>query len=362
MSNVSVIVPVYSGENYLERLVEEVRFLRSSWELNEAPINLLELILVDDAAIDESPRLADALAAEHAWVTAIHLSRNFGQHAATVAGILHSSGDWVVTLDEDLQHRPSRIEEMLSSAVRKNDDIVYARPEKKAVHGKAWRDESSRRFKRIMEWLTGTPTLRLVNSFRLMRGSIARATASVCTHNTYFDIALTWFTQRISALEMPTRDERFSSTGKSGYSLKKLIQHAQRMLFSSQLRFLSIGLWMGFVLFLLSIIAGVYFVVVRITAPEAIGVQGWTSLFVAVCASAGLISAMLGICMQYLSTIVLKAHGRPTFFVIDRSSDSAILDWLESKPVDSMEKIQPLNIHRPQRLTKLRSDKIIQRD
>lgn len=335
MASVSVIVPVYSGEKYLERLVEEVQSLRTSWEVSDAPINLVELIFVDDAAIDNSPTLADSLAEKHPWVTVIHLSRNFGQHAATVAGVLHSSGDWVVTLDEDLQHKPDRIEEMLSRAVQNNDDIVYARPEKKAVHGKAWRDGSSRRFKQLMEWLTGTPTLHLVNSYRLMRGSIARATASVCTHNTYFDIALTWFTQSISALEIPMRDERFSSTGKSGYSLKKLIQHAQRMLFSSQLRFLSIGLWIGFVLFLLSIIAGIYFVIIRITAPEAIGVQGWTSLFVAICASAGLISAMLGICMQYLSTLVLKAHGRPTFFVIDRSSDGAILSWLNSKNSES---------------------------
>lgn len=102
------------------------------------------------------------------------------------------------------------------------------------------------------------------------------------------------------------------------------------MLFSSQLRFLSVGLWMGFILFLLSIIAGIYFVAVRIISPEAIGVQGWTSLFVAVCASAGLMSAMLGVCLQYLSTLVLKAHGRPTFFVIDRSSDNTILAWLDN--------------------------------
>jgi glycosyltransferase involved in cell wall biosynthesis len=339
MTSISVIVPVYSGEKYLKKLVEEVQSLRYAWESNEAPINLVELILVDDAAIDESPRLADSLANEHMWVTTIRLSRNFGQHAATIAGILHSSGDWVVTLDEDLQHPPSRIEEMLSRAVRHNDDVVYARPEKKAVHAKAWRDDSSRIFKRLMEWLTGTPSLRLVNSFRLMRGSIARATASVCTHNTYFDIALTWFTQSISAFEMPMHDERFSSTGKSGYSLSKLIGHAQKMLFSSQLRFLSIGLWMGFILFILSIIAGIYFLIVRIISPDAIGVQGWTSLFVAVCASAGLISAMLGICMQYLSTLVLKAHGRPTFFVIDRSSDGAILEWLENQHSESRERI-----------------------
>lgn len=331
MSSISIVVPVYSGEDYLERLVAEIDALRSGWSRTGSPLELTELILVDDAAIDGSGALIDGLAARHPWIIALHLSRNFGQHAATMAGILHSSGDWIVTLDEDLQHPPDRIEELLLSALRKRDDVVYAQPASKEVHGKLWRDGSSRRFKWLMEWLTGTPTLHLVNSFRLMRGSIARATASVCTHNTYFDIALTWFTQSISALQIPMQDERFAQTGKSGYNLRKLIAHAQKMLFSSQLRFLSLGLWIGFVLFLFSLIAGAYFLALRLLAPDAIGVQGWTSLFVAVCASAGLISAMLGICLQYLSTLVLKAHGRPTFFTIDRSQDDRILNWLEAR-------------------------------
>lgn len=331
MTDVSVVVPVYSGEKYLERLVEEVHALKRSWSAEGSPVNLVELILVDDAAIDNSGEIADRLSVTYPWVMSIHLSRNFGQHAATIGGILHSSGDWIVTLDEDLQHPPDRIEEMLLRAALKNDDVIYAQPQSRAVHGKVWRDGSSRSLKRLMEWLTGTPTLRLVNSFRLMRGSVARATASVCTHNTYFDIALTWFTQNMSSIEMPMQDERFSSTGESGYNLKKLIQHAQKMLFSSQLRFLSIGLWIGFTLFLLSVAASVYFFGVRVFTPEAIQVQGWTSLFIAVCASAGLISAMLGICLQYLSTLVLKAHGRPTFFTIDRSQDRVILEWLQSR-------------------------------
>lgn len=270
----------------------------------------------------------DRLAADHPWITAPHLSRNFGQHAATVAAILHSFGDWIVTLNEDLQHPPDRIEDLLLQAVRRSDDVVYARPKSKAVHGKAWRDDSSRRFKQIMEWPTGTPALRLVNSFRLMRGSIARATASVCIHNTYFDIALTWFTQSISAIDIEMRDERFAASGKSGYTRKKLIQHAQRMLFSSHLRLLSVALWIGGGLFVFSFLAAIYFFFLRLLLPDCIGVEGWTSIFVVVCASAGVLSIMLGIALQYLSTPVLKAHGRPKFFTIDRSQDSLILDWL----------------------------------
>lgn len=331
LSEISLVVPVYAGEAYIERLIVEVERVKLDWDTEGAPIRLTEIILIDDAAVDNSGPLIDSLAASKPWIIPLHLSRNYGQHSATIAGILHSSGNWVVTLDEDLQHHPTRIEEMLAKAVHNNDDVIYGRPHSKNVHGKAWRDDSSRNFKRLMEWLTGTPTLRLVNSFRLIRGPVARAAASVCTHNTYFDIALTWFTQSISGLEMPMQDERFSSTGASGYNLKKLIRHAQTMLFSSQLRFLSAGLWIGFILFLLAMIAGVYFVIIRIMNPDAIGVQGWTSLFVAITASAGLISAMLGICMQYLSTLVLKAHGRPTFFAIDRSQDNVLSAWFDSK-------------------------------
>ncbi|WP_164517346.1 glycosyltransferase [Tabrizicola piscis] len=329
--SISFVVPVYSGEDYLERLVMSVESIRDDWEREGAPVRLSELLLVDDAAIDGSPAKIDDLAAARPWIVALHLSRNYGQHAATIGGILHSSGDWVVTLDEDLQHPPERVEELLLHAVRHQCDVVYARPIAGKVHGKRWRDGSSRQVKRLTEWLTGTPTLHLVNSFRLIRGPIARATASVCTHNTYFDIALTWFTQRVSGIEMNLSDKRFMQTGRSGYNLKKLVVHAQKMLFSGQLRFLPLGLWIGAALFLFSVIAGIYVFMLRLFMPETISVEGWTSLFVAVCMSTGLISIMMGICLQYLSTLVLKAHGHPTFFTIDRSGDRQIVDWLENR-------------------------------
>jgi polyisoprenyl-phosphate glycosyltransferase len=330
----SFVVPVYSGEAYLERLVDAVEAVRKDWAEEEAPVAVIELILVDDGAVDGSSELIDHLAASRPWVVPLHLSRNYGQHAATIAGLLHSSGDWVVTLDEDLQHPPERVDDMLRHAVRNGLDVVYARPATAAVHGKAWRDGSSRQIKRLMEWLTGTPTLRLVNSFRLMRGSISRAAASVCTHNTYFDIALTWFSQRMAGVPMTLRDERFVETGKSGYNLGKLIDHAQKMLFSSQLRFLTLGLWVGVFLFLFSVFAGIFILITRLVKPEVIDLQGWTSLFLVICMSGGIIAVMLGICLQYLSTLVLKAHGRPTFFIIDRSGDREIVDWLDKRSND----------------------------
>ena len=337
LTNVSFVVPVYAGAEYLERLIACIKTVRKGWDTENSPLRLTELILVDDAAIDQSDDMIDALAANEPWIVPLHLSRNYGQHAATIAGILHSSGDWIVTLDEDLQHPPEMVEELLRHAVGQQHDVVYARPVAGTVHGKKWRDGSSKYVKRLMEWLTGTPTLRLVNSFRLIRGSMARAAASVCTHNTYFDIALTWFTQSISGLEMPLRDDRFAQTGKSGYNFGKLVAHSYRMLFSSQLRFLTFGIWIGAALFLFSLFVGLYILILRFLMPSAIGAEGWTSLFVAICMSTGLISVMMGLCLQYLSTLVLKAHGRPTFFTINRSQDAYILEWLERRSIDCPE-------------------------
>ncbi len=333
LTNVSFVVPVYAGDKYIDRLAASVGNVRRAWDSENSPLRLNELILVDDAAIDRSGEIIDALAAKEPWIVALHLSRNYGQHAATIAGILHSSGDWIVTLDEDLQHPPEKVEELLLHAVSNHYDVVYARPFAGTVHGKKWRDGSSKHVKRLMGWLTGTSTLHLVNSFRLIRGSIARASASVCTHNTYFDIALTWFTQRVSGLDMKLRDDRFVQTGKSGYNFSKLVAHAYRMVFSSQLRFLTFGIWIGAALFFLSLIAGLFILALRILMPDAIGAEGWTSLFVAICMSTGLISVMMGLCLQYLSTLVLKAHGRPTFFTINRSQDIHVLEWFDDRSI-----------------------------
>jgi len=323
--SVSVVVPVYSGAGYLERLIAEIDELRDKWAAERAPMSLSEVILVDDSAIDASPELIDKLAARKPWIVALHLSRNFGQHGATVAGVLHTSGDWIVTLDEDLQHPPSRINEMIEKAVRIRSDIVYARPEGGAQHTFI-RDFASRTFKWLLAWLTNNPKLRYVNSFRLMRGSVARAAASVCMHDTYLDVNISWFTQRIEVVPMELRDERYIATGKSGYSLSSLLSHAWRMLFSSHLKILQFGTVLGFVLLVLTAIGSVALIVVKLTVPEAIPVTGWASLMLAISFFGALSIFMIGISLQYLSTLVLRAHGKPTFFPIDRSQDARIVD------------------------------------
>jgi glycosyltransferase involved in cell wall biosynthesis len=328
--SVSVVVPVYSGEAYLEELVKEFEALRSRWSGEGAPFRLGEVLLVDDAAIDGSPALIDQLAGERSWVRPIHLIRNFGQHAATIAGILHTSGDWVVTMDEDLQHPPKEIERLLRHATSREEDVVYASAHG-AVHETKSRDLASRTFKQLMILLTGNKHVSHFNSFRLIRGSVARAVSSVSGHDTYFDVALSWFTTRVGFVKMDLKDRRYIETGKSGYNVAKLLSHARRMLMSSQFKMLRLGGLLGFLVTIASFLLGVFLVIQKLAFPETVNAAGWTSLALISLFFGGLITLMVGIALEYLSALGLQSNGKPIFFVVDRSSDKEISSYFDAR-------------------------------
>ncbi|QPC87432.1 glycosyltransferase [Mesorhizobium sp. NBSH29] len=332
MISISIVVPVYAGEEYLERLAVRVESVRNSW--SGAPFHLSELIFVEDGAKDGSGQIVDRLSVEYGWIKPLHLSRNYGQHAATVAGIVQTTGDWVVVMDEDLQHPPEEIETLLRKAVKSGSDVVYSNPNG-AVHQKVGRDWTSRTFKSIMARLTGNTHITVFNSFRLIRGSIAREASLACGHSTYFDIALSWFTQRVTSVSMNLKDERFIRTGKSGYSFNSLLSHARRLLFSTQVKALRIGSVIGGLAVFLALISSLTFIAVKIVHPSTIPVTGWPSLMITIMFFGGVTIFMVGLVIEYISILVMETHGKPLYNYVDRSSDKAVLafftDRLESE-------------------------------
>jgi glycosyltransferase involved in cell wall biosynthesis len=326
---VSIVVPVYAGEKYLSGLFNEIAALRAKWQSGDAPLAVSELIFVDDGAIDKSPEILDELAAAEGWVTVLHMSRNFGQHPATIAGILHCSGDWVVTMDEDLQHPPSAIPLLLQKAAETHADVVYANGQGD-IHESAIRDLSSRTYKRMIEWMTGNRSVRQMNSFRLIRGAIARAASSACIHDTYFDVALAWYTKRFEIVEIDLKDERYIQTGKSGYNLRSLFSHARRLLVSSNLKFLRASVIFGFFMVCASISISILLVLLHIFDIYKVEITGWTSIIVTVNLLGGITIFLLGILLEYVSILLQRVHGRPLFFVLNRSSDGAIKDYFGS--------------------------------
>lgn len=323
---VSTVTPVYSGEAYLEKLVNKIADLKIKWEAESAPFALVEAIFVDDGSVDNSTNILAKLNSEYDWVRVVTLSRNYGQHSATVAGVCHTSSEWVVTLDEDLQHDPFKVEDLFRCQSENNADVVYARP-LNSVHGNSWRDKSSRLVKGLLSKMTSTPQIRFFNSFRLIRGSIARAAASSSSSQTYLDIAISWFTKSFAVIEMDLQDDRFIEDKKSGYGLSKLIKHARHLIVSSEIDITSSGLITGGLAISVALAIGVFAILQKILFPESVGSDGWTSLIAVVTFFGGVIIALLCIALEYINIIVLNQLGKPSFFTIDRSSDLIIKNW-----------------------------------
>jgi glycosyltransferase involved in cell wall biosynthesis len=322
----TTVTPVFGGEKTLPKLVTALASVRDNFENRNYPFRIRESIFVDDGSIDGSAMVLNSLRMQYPWLKVVTLSNNFGQHPATIAGILHSDSDWVVTLDEDLQHAPEHIYLMLKTGIHQGADIVYAKAEN-SVHGSVFRDWSSRFLKIILARLTGNSHMRIFSSFRLIRGSIARAASAVSGTHTYFDVVLCWFTARVTSVDLLITDYRFRETGRSGYSFIKLLKHAGRLIQSSRLRVLGFGVFIGLLTMMLGITGAIAVLIVKLYYPHIILVGGWTSSIIITLILSGLIAFLVSLILQNLSILVQQVHGKPKFFEIDRSNDIVLLDW-----------------------------------
>lgn len=325
--SISTITPVYRGGQTLRSLVSELDRVRAKLEAETSPLQLLEAVFVDDGSVDDSIDVLHELEKQFDWVTVIELSTNFGQHPATVAGILHSSGDWVATLDEDLQHRPEELVNLLMHAVGGRLDVVYAQPIH-FVHRSLYRDLLSRSYKRVLTFLSGNKHITSFNSFRMIRGSVARSAAAMISHGTYFDVVLCWFTQRIGFVRLSMDDQRYTNEG-SGYSLGSLIRHAGRLMITSDLRLLRFGSIVGVLALLSSVALFLVVLTLKLLYPEyAAEARGWTSQFLVTLFFGGLITCLNSIVLEYVSNILRHSQGKPTFLVVDRSKDSLLTETI----------------------------------
>src|SRR4051794_20461294 len=189
---ISVVIPVYQGEQTLPGVLAQL----AKWVTPFATgaghtARVTEVVLVHDCGPDASDQVIREAARTHDWVRPVWLSRNFGQHAATLAGMSSSGGDWVATMDEDGQHDPASLGDMLDRAMAVRADVVYAQPSNPAPHG-FLRNLASRSAKRSMRLLTGRTGADVFHSFRFVLGDVARSVAAYAGAGVYLDVALAW--------------------------------------------------------------------------------------------------------------------------------------------------------------------------
>lgn len=309
---VSLVVPVYQGERTLAQLVDEIAPLTAPQVSKRGNhYRVAELLLVHDGAIDASAILMKELAARHAFVRPLWLSRNFGQHPATLAGMASTVSSWVATLDEDGQQNPCDVGDMLDTALERRTRLVYARPANPPPHGPL-RNAASSLAKWVAVRLLGVQ-VGTFNSFRLMEGEVARGVAAYCGANVYLDVALSWVVGRSAHCPVMLRDERGR---RSGYSLRRLVRHFWQLVLSSGTRPLRLISLVG----MLAVVGSFIFSAVQVyrRLHQEIPIPGWTSTVIIMCLLSGLILISLGIVAEYLAFAVGMAMGKPPYLIVSR--------------------------------------------
>ena len=230
---VSLVIPVYRGEHTLRTLLEEIEPLTHLQKTAEGHLFIIcEVLLVHDCGPDRSDQILEALGDQYPFVQLVWLSRNFGQHAATLAGMASAMGDWVVTLDEDGQQDPTDTGSLLDWALASSLQLVYAQPVNPPPHG--WmRNFLSRIAKMISTRLLGNSAIGCFNSFRLVDGEIARTLAAFCGNGVYLDVGLFWVSGRIGHCPVRLRNEMGRP---SGYSYFKLFGHFWNLILTTGTR------------------------------------------------------------------------------------------------------------------------------
>lgn len=306
---ISIVIPVYRGEKTLATLIGRLEpFTHEQTSRAGKRFVVSEILLVHDCGPDGSDATIAALARMHAFVKPVWLTRNYGQHPATLAGMASATGDWVVTMDEDGQQDPAYIGDLLDTALS-GYQLVYAKPINPPPHGFV-RNVLSRTAKRIAAFLLGNPAVIDFNSFRLVEGGIARSLAAYCGSGVFLDVALFWITAR--AARCPVKLQR-EMDRPSGYSLLRLLRHFWQLILTSGTKPLRLITVMGFVSLILGIGIAIYVLWAKFRLQ--IPVQGWASIVIVVSFFSGCILMALGVIAEYLAVTMTIVMGKPLYLV-----------------------------------------------
>lgn len=302
--NVSIVVPVYKGETFIEPLVAElVRTLPTFTEK-------YEIILVNDGSPDSSWQVIQRLAREHKWVRGICMMRNYGQHNATLCGVREACYEVVVTMDQDLQHPPREIP-LLLAKLEEGYDVVYGAP-RKLPQGVV-RNLLTAAIKWILAKVVGLSSVRNVSAFRVFRTHLRDAFANFQNPSLIIDVLLSWGTTRFTSVlvDIPQAE-------RTNYSFQMLVRAATLILIGYSTLPLRFASWVGFLMTLFGFGVFIYVVVIYFTAGSIPGFPFLASI-IALFSGAQLFG--LGIFGEYLARMFDRSMDKPTYVIYERAEE-----------------------------------------
>ncbi len=305
----SIVIPVYKSGAWLPELVECIG--RVMGKVGQP----FEVILVNDASPDEVtwPTI-EKLAAKYAWVRGIDLFFNTGQFRATLCGLSEARGEFVITMDDDLQHPPEEIPKLIEAMEREpRAECVFGRYEQKQHSG--FRNVGTRLMSGLLSLLYDKPSGLEITSFRIMTRPLVDGILSCRTAHPQLGPMILRLTQSVANVNVQHQQR---TKGRSGYRAAKLVSETFKSVINASTVPLRLVSALGILLSVIPLFIAAYFLTVWMTG--GIAVAGFTSLILMVSFTGGLILFSIGILGEYIGRVIAEVSGPPKFIVRRQTS------------------------------------------
>lgn len=304
VKKVSIVIPVYNERESLPLLID--RTLAACQQLSQC----YEIVLVDDGSSDNSAEILTT-AAENAsnHILAVLLNRNYGQHAAIMAGFNHVSGDLVITLDADLQNPPEEIPRLVAVAEQGYDVVGTVRTNRR---DSLFRKTASRMVNQMIQKVTGKSMGDYGCMLRAYRRHIVAAMLDCHERSTFIPILANTFARSTTEIEVCHAEREFGESKYSFMSLVNLMYDLLTCLTTTPLRLLSI---VGSIIALSGFTLSVILIALRLILGAEWAAEGVFTLFALLFTFIGAQFVGMGLLGEYIGRIYNDVRARPRYYV-----------------------------------------------
>ena len=310
MKTVSFVIPCYRSEKTIGAVVKEIKNT-----MGTLPSYDYEIVLVNDCSPDGTYAKLASLADSDGRITAVDLAKNFGQHAALMAGFRQVSGDYIVCLDDDGQTPADEVGKLLSK-LEEGYDAVYASYEVK--QHSSFRNLGSAANKKMTEIMLGKPKELYISSYFAVRRFVVDEMLRYEGCYPYVIGLVLRSTKNIANVPVTHRERE---NGKSGYTLGKLLSLWMNGFTSFSVKPLRLANYFGWASALIGFLYMIVIVIRHFVSNAA--PLGWASTTALLLLLGGIILIVLGLAGEYIGRIYMCINATPQYLVreVRRKSD-----------------------------------------
>ena len=306
MEKISFIIPCYRSEHTLPSVVEEIKTTMSGMSDRYT----YDIFLVNDFSPDGTAQTIKKLCEENENICGISFARNFGQHAALMAGFRYSDGDICVCLDDDGQTPADQVGRLLDK-LDEGYDAVYAKYDHKKHSG--FRNFGSRVNDMMLRVMLSKPKALFVSSYFAVRRFVVE---DMIRYENSYPYVIGLVLRSAGKIANVPIDHRDRMEGASGYTLKKLLNLWLNGFTAFSVKPLRIATFIGGISAVLGLLYGLFVIIRRLMFPEE-AVLGYAATMSAIVFFGGMILLTLGLIGEYIGRIYISMNNSPQYVIRD---------------------------------------------